>query len=95
MYASIHRNRTGTTPIDVLADMSWGLAVVLSRCPGFIATVAVADGGDLCTIGLFEDQASMGWATSAVERWMAEHFSEFQRDDVRLMTGEVLAQKGI
>jgi hypothetical protein len=95
MYASIHHHRTGTTPIDVLADLSWRLTVVLARCPGFIAAIAVADGRDLCTIGLFEDRASMGSATPAVERWIAEHFGDLQPDDLRLMTGEVVAQKGI
>ena len=96
MYATIHRHRTGTTPIDDLADLSWGLTVVLARCPGFIAAVAVADtSGELCTIGLFEDRASMSSATPAVERWMAEHFSDLQPDDIRLMAGEVVAQKGI
>jgi hypothetical protein len=95
MYASIHHHRTGTTPIDVLADLSWGLTLVLARCPGFIAAVAVADGGDLCTIGLFEDRASMGSATPTIKRWMGEHFSDLQHDDIRQMTGEVVAQKGI
>jgi hypothetical protein len=96
MYASIQRHRTGTTPIDDLATLSWGLTVVLARCPGFIAAVAVADGrGELCTIGLFEDRASMGSAIPTVERWMAEHFSDLQPDHIRLMTGEVVAQKGI
>jgi hypothetical protein len=96
MYASIHRYQVSATHIDDPSEVGWRLGAILARSPGFVAAVVVEDSaGELFTIKLFEDQASLTAATPLAERWMAEHGGMLEPGATEVATGEVVAQKGL
>jgi hypothetical protein len=96
MRAVIHRyGRTGVSASD-LAEAAYQLGTMLSRSPGFVAAIAVADGGDeLVTIRLFEDQPSLTAAGVLAKHWMAEHQAAIGDCGTEVISGDVVAQKGL
>jgi hypothetical protein len=72
------------------------LGAVLTRTPGFVATIVVEGGRrELFTITLFDDHASLISALSLADRWSAEHRGILEPRATEVAIGEVLAQKGL
>ena len=96
MYASIHRYQMSESPMQDPADAGWRLGAVLTRTPGFVATIVVEGGcGALFTITLFEDQASLISALPLADGWSAEHRGILESGATEVAIGEVVAQKGL
>jgi hypothetical protein len=96
MYACIHRYRMTGSPMDDPAAACWRLGAILTRTPGFVATIVV-DGGrsTLFTITLFEDQVSLTSALSLVDGWSADHRDILESGAAEVAIGEVVAQNGL
>ena len=96
MYASIQRYQMSGFPMQDPADAGWRLGAMLTRTPGFVATVVVEGGGGaLFTITLFEDQASLISALPLTDGWSTEHRGMLEPGAAQVAMGEVLAQKGL
>ena len=96
MYASIHRCQISTTSVNDAAEVGWRLGAILARSPGFVAAIVVEDStGVVFAISLFDDQTSLIAATPLVDRWTADHCGIVEPDTTELVTGEVVAQKGL
>ena len=82
--------------MDDPAAACWRLGTILTRTPGFVATI-VMDGGrrTLFTISLFEDQVSLTSALSLVDGWSADHRGILESGAAEVAIGEVVAQSGL
>jgi hypothetical protein len=96
MYAMIRRYGRVAGSSDDLASACRALAAVLAKAPGFIS-YAVLDAGDgaCATVSTFERQADLDAADQLVGRWIAENLAGLLPDAPQVISGEVIAQKGI
>jgi hypothetical protein len=96
MYAGIIRYQMSASPTLDPADAGWRLGAVLTRTPGFVASIVVEGGcGALYAITLFEDQASLISALPLADGWSAEQRGVLEPGTTEVAIGEVLAQKGL
>jgi len=96
MYACIHRYQLSGSPAQDSADAGWRLGAILTRTPGFVASIVVEGRrGALFTITLFDDQASLIAALSLANRWSAEHRAMLEPRATEVAIGEVVSQKGL
>ena len=95
MYACIYRYRMSSSPMDDPAGACWRLGTILTRTPGFVATIVVDTGRrTLFTITLFEDHGSLTSALSLVDGWSADHRGILE-SGAEVAIGEVVAQSGL
>jgi hypothetical protein len=97
MYACIHRyEMTGWSPMQDRADVGWHLGSILTRMPGFVATIVVEGGrSELYAITLFDDQVSLISALSLANGGSAGNRGILEPAATEVAIGEVLAQKGL
>jgi hypothetical protein len=96
MHATIRRY----APADGSAEVgirAWrALAVVLGAEDGFVSCAVLETGdGSLVAITLFDDVASLAAADRRIENWLAAQETKLAWLLVQVITGEVVAQRGL
>jgi len=95
VYATVRRYQVSPGSED-LAEVGWRLGASLTQLPGFVAAVAVEDAqGGLVTVSLFEDRVSLAAAEPLTERWTMQHRGTLRLEATDVVSGEVVAQKGL
>lgn len=96
MHAAIDRFVLASGSVDDLAEAAYVLGTRLSRTPGFVAALSILAGNNcLITVRMFQDKLSLEAASAVVERWMADHHTTVGDHPTKLVSGEVVAQKGL
>ena len=96
MYASICRYESIAASLDDLTIAGNRLGIALSHTPGFVAAFALEQhGAAFVTISLFDDEAGLAAGNALAENWTAEHRDRFGLGMADVITGEVVAQKGL
>ena len=95
MQAMIQRFEAAGCSSDELVRAGRRLANVLDHVPGFISCVIVrAQGGNLATVTLFEEQAGLGAAEGLTGTSLVEHLPGLT-GPADVTTGEVVFQRGL
>ena len=96
MYASIRRYESIAASLDDLTIVGNRLGIALSQTPGFVAAFALEQpGGAFVTISLFDDEAALTAGNTLADGWTAEHCDRFGLGVAEVISGEVVAQKGL
>jgi hypothetical protein len=96
MYACIRRYQVRPESEEDLGDVGWRLGAALAQLPGFVATVAVDDGCDaLITISLLQDARGLSEAEHTTSQRTTDHQRTVNGRGTHLVSGEVVAQKGL
>src|SRR5262245_49005390 len=96
VHATIRHYAPGVGLANANVQPWRGLAAALGGEPGLIpcAVVATRDGG-IAAITLFDDAASLAGADRWIEGWLAKRGPDLGWLQVQVITGEVVAQRGL
>lgn len=97
MYATIARRcATGMGTPAELERAGRALSALVCGLPGFVAYVALEDeDGGIASISIFENRASMEEANQRMAAWQAGGTGAPSPCRLQLVSGEVIAQKGL
>jgi hypothetical protein len=86
----------GRSLTDDLVEAGHRLGTALGQAPGFVAAIALEEtGGNLVTVGLFDDLGSLQSATAYTEQWAVENRGRLSLVCLTVASGEVVAQRGL
>ena len=96
MYATIHRYDCVAGSTDELVRAGRALAARLSQAPGFVSYATLnAGAGVLASVSFFETEAELAAADRLMAAWVAEHLAALLPRPPQVLSGEVLAQRGL
>jgi hypothetical protein len=96
MHATIWLYKLITGGTGEIEQVGRQIASSLGRAPGFVSYVLLEDGhGDLAMIGFFEDRAGLDEADRVVGRSLTQHPGAVRLAPSRVISGEVLFQRGM
>jgi hypothetical protein len=96
MHATIRLYESVTSTTEECERLGRQTATCLGQAPGFVSYVLLENGRDvLATISFFEDRASLEDADRAVEAAIAQKSGASSAEPSRIISGEVLFQRGM
>lgn len=96
MYAVVRLYKLKSTgDVDKVVETTRnGFLPIVRKAPGFIAyTMAVAEGGDLVTIGMFQDRAGAEESTRLAAGWVRDNLAWSVEGPPKIAEGEVRIQE--
>jgi hypothetical protein len=96
MHASIRHDLGSGWTVEETVRAGRALTAALGRVPGFISCALVETGdGGLTSICICEDQTGLEEARTLLADWLATALVPADGSPPRVITGEVIVQKGL
>lgn len=96
MHAAIRHDVGTVVAVDEATRLGRALTADLGRVPGFIACLLLDAGdGAVVSISICEDESSLGEVGRRLADWLTTRLAPAPAEPPRVISGEVIIQKGL